>query len=67
MYFGDTNFFVTLVSLYAEQLTISSCDYRFDVSNIAFGWVVVCNKFICNLPVFCFSCVKLHLDNVNKI
>jgi hypothetical protein len=53
--------------LYAEQLTISSCDYRFDVSNIAFGWVVVCNKFICNLPVFCFSCVKLHLDNVNKI
>jgi len=26
-----------------------------------------CNNFVCNLAVFCFSRVKLLLDNVNKI
>ena len=59
-------FFVMLVSLYAEQLTISSCVYWFDVSNIAFCWVRVTILYeICLF--FCFSCVKLLLDNVNKI
>jgi len=65
MYCGDTYFFVKLVTLYAEQLTISSCDCWFDVSCIAFGWVRV--TFVWDLPVFYFSCVKLLLDNVNKI
>lgn len=45
MYCGDTYVFVKLVSLYAEQLTISSCDYWFDVSCIAFGWVRVTNLY----------------------
>jgi hypothetical protein len=66
IYCGDTYFFVILVSLYAKQLTISSCDYWFDVSNIAVGWLRVTTLYvICVL--FCFSCVDLLLDNVNKI
>jgi hypothetical protein len=62
---GDTYFFVKLVSLYVKQLTVSSCDYRFDVSNIAVGWVRVTTLYvICVL--FCFSCVNLLWTMLTK-
>ena len=47
MYLWRYIIFVILVSLYrTEQLTISCCDYWFDVSNIAVGWVRVTTLYV---------------------
>jgi hypothetical protein len=58
-------FFVILVALYDEQLTIGSKDWWFDVSNIAVPWLRVTT--LCVICLFCLSLVKLLFDNVNKI